>query len=66
MSMKEIKAQGKERTQKRRGYSYIPNPENIIMHDKKMQWRRECIDPITAEAYPDALSFEEWLMADKP
>jgi len=49
-------------TNEKRRSSYIPNPELVIMHEKRMQWIRETHDPITGKAYPESLSFEEWIL----
>lgn len=61
MSMKEIREEGQERPKERRASSYIPNPELVVMHEKRMQWIRETHDPITGKAYELSLTFEEWL-----
>ena len=65
MSMKEIREEGKERPKAKRGSSYIPNPEKIIEHEKKMEWSRKFHDPLYGERLDNWISFEEYLMTDK-
>lgn len=57
----DIKREGKQ-DYKRKATGYVPNPELIILNQKKREWMRKYFDPITSEPKtPDYPTFEEYI-----
>lgn len=70
VSQKEIddlKIEDLEHVEGRRGTYYQSTAtEDYILQQKKLQWARECTDLHTGRLLPGALSFNEWLLIEKP
>lgn len=68
LTKQEIRKEGKSTPPQRKSMAYIPNPELVIQHQKKMQWINECTEPDGGDGWKmkeGALSFEEWMKTDK-
>ncbi len=52
---------------KPKAIAYISDPEKIVMHQKKMQWARECTESVGGDKWrikDGCFSFDEWLRLD--
>lgn len=60
-----IKLEDLEIQEGKKGSGYIPNPELVILHQKKIEWMRKYFDPVTKEKKEDWISLEEYIKTDK-
>lgn len=68
LTRKEIYQEGQSEPPKRKASAYMPDPEKIILHHKKMEWIKECVESDGGDGWrlkDGKLSFEEWIKTDK-
>lgn len=64
LTREEIRAEGRETPPRKKAAAYIPNPELIILHERKMQWIRECTESDGGDGWKlkeGSPTFEAWL-----
>lgn len=63
LTPQEIKKEGQIEPPRKKAHSYIPNPSNVIMHHKKMEWIRLYTESDGGDGFKikdGAPTFEEW------
>lgn len=60
----EIRKEGQNEPPRKEAAKYIPNPENVIINQKKIEWSRKYHDILTGKPTDDWISFDEFLMGN--
>jgi hypothetical protein len=64
LTPQEIRKEGQAEAPRPKAHAYITDPEKIVMHQKKMQWARECTESVGGDGWQlkeGCFSFDEWL-----